>query len=108
MHPVEHLLFFSSILIHWILSAHPIHILFHMQHQALTAVTSHAGFEALLVKDRNALALGNFHHQMHHRYFECNYGNLEVPWDKVFGSFHDGTEQSHEQFVKRRRRLTGG
>ncbi len=108
MHPIEHLLFFSSVLIHWILSAHPIHILFHMQHQALTAVTSHAGFEALLVKDRNALALGNFHHQMHHRYFECNYGNLEVPWDKVFGSFHDGTEQSHEQFVKRRRRLTGG
>ena len=87
MHPIEHILFFSSVLIHWILSAHPIHILFHI---------------------RNALALGNFHHQMHHRYFECNYGNLEVPWDKIFGSFHDGTEQSHEQFVKRRRKLAGG
>ncbi|MFK7857448.1 MAG: sterol desaturase family protein [Granulosicoccus sp.] len=105
MHPVEHLLFFSSVLIHWLLAAHPIHILFHMQHQALTAVTSHAGFEGLLVKDRNALALGNFHHQMHHRYFECNYGNLEVPWDKVFGSFHDGTEQSHEDFLQRRKKL---
>lgn len=106
MHPIEHVLFFSSIVIHWILAAHPIHVLFHMQHQALTAVTSHAGFESLLVKDRNALALGNFHHQMHHRYFECNYGNLEVPWDKVFGSFHDGTELSHEDFLKRRRALS--
>lgn len=105
MHPIEHLLFFSSVLIHWIVSAHPIHILFHMQHQALTASTSHAGFEGLLVKDKNALVLGNFHHQMHHRYFECNYGNLEVPWDKVFGSYHDGTEQSHEEFLERRKKI---
>lgn len=105
MHPLEHLLFFSSVLIHWIVAAHPIHILFHMQHQALTAVTSHAGFEALLVKDRSTVALGNFHHQMHHRYFECNYGNLEVPWDKLFGSFHDGSEESHDQFTRRRRLL---
>ena len=103
MHPIEHLLFFSSILIHWIIAAHPIHILFHMQHQALTAVTSHAGFDALLVKDKNALSLGNFHHQMHHRYFECNYGNLEVPWDKMFGSFHDGTDESHALFVNRKK-----
>ncbi|MGQ7846895.1 sterol desaturase family protein [Granulosicoccus sp. 3-233] len=105
MHPLEHILFFSSILIHWLVAAHPVHILFHMQHQALTAATSHAGFEAMLLRHRKAMALGNFHHQMHHRYFECNYGSLEVPWDKVFGSFHDGTEQSHEQFTQRRRKL---
>lgn len=105
MHPIEHFLFFSAVLIHFVVAAHPIHILFHMQHQALTAATSHAGFEGLLFKDKNALALGNFHHQMHHRYFECNYGNLDVPWDKAFGSFHDGTEESHEQFLARRRRL---
>lgn len=107
MHPVEHLLFFSSILIHWVLAAHPIHILFHMQHQALTAATSHTGFEGMLVKDKNRLALGTFHHQMHHRYFECNYGNLEVPWDKWFGSFHDGTDASHQKFKERRRKMSG-
>ncbi len=107
MHPLEHLIFFSAILIHWVLAAHPIHILFHMQHQALTAVSSHTGFEGMLVKDKNRLALGTFHHQMHHRYFECNYGNLEVPWDKWFGSFHDGTEAAHEQMKARRRRLAG-
>ena len=96
-------MFFSSVLIHFIVPAHPIHILFHMQHQSLTGVTSHTGFEGWLVKDKNRLALGTFHHQMHHRYFECNYGNLEVPWDKVFGSFHDGTEDSHEWFKESRR-----
>ena len=104
MHPIEHLMFFSSILIHWVVAAHPIHILFHLQHQALTAVTSHTGFESLLVKDKKQLALGTFHHQMHHRYFEVNYGNLEMPWDKWFGSFHDGTEEAHKALAERRRR----
>ena len=108
MHPIETVLFFSSILIHWILLSHPIHILFHMQHQALTAATSHTGFEGLIVKDKNRLQLGRFHHQMHHRYFECNYGNLEVPWDKVFGSFHDGTEAAHEKMKERRKKIMSG
>lgn len=103
MHPIEHILFFSSILIHALLAAHPIHILFHMQHQALTAATSHTGFEGLMVKDKNRLALGTFHHQMHHRYFECNYGNLEMPWDKWFGSFHDGTEEAHARMQEQRK-----
>lgn len=107
MHPVEHLLFFSSVAIHWVLASHPIHILFHMQHQALTAATSHTGFENLVIRDKGQLALGTFHHQMHHRYFECNYGNLEVPWDKWFGSFHDGTDASHAKMLERRRRLFG-
>lgn len=107
MHPVEHLLFFSSILVHVVVAAHPLHILFHMQHQALTAATSHTGFESLLVRDRKQLALGTFHHQMHHRYFEVNYGNLEMPWDKWFGTFHDGTPQAHAR-LKGRRQATGG
>ena len=105
MHPIEHLMFFSSVLIHWVLAAHPVLILFHMQHQALTAATSHAGFDALMVKDKRSLELGNFHHQMHHRYFECNYGSLEVPWDKFFGSYHDGSEESHEAFMERRKAM---
>lgn len=107
MHPIEHILFLSSVLIHWIVAAHPIHILFHLQHQALTAATSHTGFDALLVKNKKSIELGNFHHQMHHRYFDCNYGNLEIPWDKVFNSYHDGTELSHSRFLEKRRSRLG-
>ncbi|MEL7428916.1 MAG: sterol desaturase family protein [Pseudomonadota bacterium] len=103
MHPVETLLFFSSVAIHFVIASHPIHILFHMQHQALTAATSHTGFDNLMIRDRESVSLGNFHHQMHHRYFECNYGSREVPWDKVFGSWHDGTAESHEAMKARRR-----
>ena len=105
MHPVEHLIYLGSVLIHFIVAAHPAHILFHLQYYTLTAVTTHSGFEALLVKDKDRLKLGTFHHQMHHRYFECNYGSLEIPWDKLFGSFHDGTAEADERMRERRRRM---
>ncbi len=107
MHPIEHLLFLGSGLIHFIVPAAPVHILYHMQYLSLTAVTTHSGFEGLVVKDKNRLDLGTFHHQMHHRYFECNYGSLEVPWDKFFGSFHDGTVEANEQMRERRKRIMG-
>ena len=103
MHPIEHLLFLGSVLIHWVVAASPVHILYHMQYLTLTAATTHTGFEGLLVKDKSRLALGTFHHQMHHRYFECNYGSLEIPWDKLFGSFHDGTLAANARMQERRR-----
>ena len=105
MHPVEHVIFLGSVLIHFIVAAHPVHILYHLQYYALTAATTHCGFEGMLVKDRNRLRLGTFHHQMHHRYFECNYGSLEIPWDKLFGSFHDGTGAAHGRIAERRKRM---
>ena len=107
MHPVEHIIFLGAVLIHFIVPAHPVHILYHMQYLTLTAATTHCGFEGLVVKDQNRLKLGTFHHQMHHRYFECNYGSLEVPWDVVFGSFHDGTPEANERMQERRRRIMG-
>ncbi len=36
MHPIEHLLYFSVVLIHFIVPSHPIHFLFNSQHTALT------------------------------------------------------------------------
>ena len=52
---------------------------------------THTGYEALLIKDKRQLELGTFYQQLHHRYFECNYGNQEMPWDRWFGTFHDGS-----------------
>ena len=95
MHPVEHLLFLGSALIHWIILSHPIHLLYHMQYFTLTAATTHCGYQSIVKNDQKILSLGTFHHQMHHRYIHCNYGGLEFPFDRFFGSFHDGTSQSH-------------
>ena len=102
MHPLEHVLYFSSILIHLVVPSHPLLMLFHMQLQALNPLASHSGFSDLQVRDRSWLALGEFHHQLHHRHFDCNYGTADVPLDKWFGSFHDGTPEATEDLRTRR------
>jgi lathosterol oxidase len=104
MHPVEHLFYFSSLLIHFVVPTHPMHILFHFYTLSLSAVFGHTGFDALLVKNRRRLAIGHFHHQLHHRYFECNYGSVDMPWDVFFGTFHDGTQEARKRMMKRIRK----
>lgn len=107
MHPIEQMIFLGSVFVHLWVGAHPVHILFHLQYFFLTAMTTHTGFQGLLVRDKNRLNLGTFHHQMHHRYFECNYGSLEIPWDKWMGTFHDGTAEANERMQERRKRIMG-
>ncbi|MGB3317336.1 MAG: sterol desaturase family protein [Albidovulum sp.] len=105
MHPVEHFLYFSSLAIHWIVASHPIHLIFHVIYEGPGAVMSHTGYEDLLVRDKRRLALGTFYHQLHHRYYECNYGNQEMPWDRWFGTFHDGTEAGTKDTRARKKRM---
>ena len=59
----------------------------------------------LLIKDKRRLALGTFYHQLHHRYYECNYGNEEMPWDRWFGTFHDGSELATEKTRARKKAM---
>lgn len=107
MHPVEHFLYFSSLAIHWIVASHPIHLIFHVIYEGPGASMTHTGYEDLLVKDKRRLALGTFYHQLHHRYYECNYGNQEMPWDRWFGTFHDGTEAGTQETRARKKRMYG-
>jgi len=101
MHPVEHVLFFGTVVVHFVLPSSPLHLIFHLMYYALFAVTTHTGFEGLWLQNAKRLHLGTFHHQIHHRYFEVNYGSLDVPWDKLFGSFHDGTEAGKARMKER-------
>ena len=101
MHPVEHVMYFGTVIIHFVLPTHPVHLIFHLMFYALLAVTTHTGFVGLWFRNAKRVHLGMFHHQIHHRYFEVNYGNLDVPWDKLFGSFHDGTPEGKERMRAR-------
>lgn len=92
MHPLEHLIYLSGILIFLILPSHPTHMYFLMFYTVLAAITSHTGFRNLMLTNKLGIRLGSFHHQLHHRYFKCNYGNADIPWDLWFGSFHDGMQ----------------
>lgn len=106
MHPIEHVLYWTGVMIHWIVPSHPMHALFHMQHAAFTPVQGHAGFSAVVLKEGVEVKTGDYFHYLHHKYFECNYGgDGPVVLDKVFGTFHDGTTEAttamNERFLAR-------
>lgn len=103
MHPIEHIIYFSGVLICWIVPSHPIHMLLHLQHAAFTPAQGHVGFEKLTLKGDNGFGAASYFHQLHHRYFECNYGELDFPFDKWFGSFHDGSPESHAAMRNKRK-----
>jgi sterol desaturase/sphingolipid hydroxylase (fatty acid hydroxylase superfamily) len=107
MHPIEHAIYMSSVLIHLVVPSHPIHIFFHFYWVTLAAATSHTGYDGLMIRGKSRFPVGGFHHQLHHRYFECNYGNTEMPWDKWFGTFHDGTPEATRRMRERRGRMHG-
>jgi len=110
MHPVEHLLYFSGVLVHWIVPSHPLHAIFHLQHLTFAAARGHSGFERLVIRDGVAVETSDYFHYLHHKYFECNYGGNLVPLDKVFGTFNDGSDAAEEamnqRFLRRNGRLT--
>lgn len=105
MHPIEHALYFSSVAIHFVVASHPVHMIFHLFVQALNPACSHSGYDGIEIGGKTRFSLGDFFHQLHHRYFECNYGTAEMPWDKWFGSFHDGSPEATAQMQDRRRRM---
>ena len=105
MHPVETAIYFTSVLIHFVVPSHPVHVLFHFYIQGLHPAFSHSGFEGVLIRDKKRLNSGDFFHQLHHRYFECNYGTSEMPWDRIFGSFHDGSEEATQATRQRKRKM---
>ena len=101
MHPLEHLLYFSGVLIYWILPAHPLHVVFQLQITALVPSQGHSGFERIVVGKRITIPASDYFHYLHHKYVECNYGAEKVPIDRWFGSFHDGTKESEEAMRRR-------
>ncbi|MDE0309117.1 MAG: sterol desaturase family protein [Acidiferrobacterales bacterium] len=102
MHPIEHVLFFSSVAIHFVIASHPVHMIFHAYFQGLAPAVSHSGYEALSVGGEKRMKLGDYFHQLHHKHYKCNYGTVEMPWDRWFGSFHDGTEDATRRIRKRK------
>lgn len=107
MHPIEHVLYFSSVVLHLVVPSHPLHVIFHLQFLVLGAVQSHCGYQDILVRGRAVFALGDFFHQLHHRYFTCNYGTDYVQLDRWFGSFHDGTSEATRRLTRHGRGRSG-
>lgn len=106
MHPVEHLLYFSVLLIHWVVPSHPLHFFFNSQHTALTPAAGHTGFHGPLFDGK--LPMGSYFHFLHHRYRECNYGESTIPLDLWFGTFNDGQRMNAGAVDAKKEQGSGG
>ena len=101
MHPVEHMLYFSVVLLHWIIPSHPVHAIFNLAHAALAPAPGHAGFDKIVLADETAIDTHSYEHYLHHKFFECNYADGVIPIDKWFGTFHDGSKEAEERMNRR-------
>ena len=104
MHPIEHVIYFSSVLIFFFVPAHPIHMINLASRLGVAPAQGHTGFDRLVVGEDASMDASYYAHYLHHKYFEVNYADGMVPLDKWFGSFHDGTPEAHEAMKARRRR----
>jgi sterol desaturase/sphingolipid hydroxylase (fatty acid hydroxylase superfamily) len=101
MHPLEHLVYFSSVILHWVVPSHPMHATFNLFHLAMSPVPGHSGFEKVEVGDSTLLDTNCLGHYLHHKYFEVNYADGAIPLDRWFGSFHDGSPEAHARMKER-------
>ena len=101
-HPVEHLLYFSAVLVHWVILSHPFHAMVHLSHLAFSSPTGHTGYDRIGAEGGRGVTIGAYMHYLHHQYFECNYGGDGLPIiDKLMGTYHDGSEEAHERMNQR-------
>lgn len=102
MHPIEHILYFSGILIHWVIPSHPLIAMFHIFHAGIAPTAGHTGYEKMIFKNGKYIQTGDYNHYLHHKYFECNYSGGNVSFlDKLFGTFHNGSEEATQEVMKR-------
>lgn len=94
MHPVEHTLYFTLLMLWWVVPVHPIVILLTGFFQGISPAISHSGFDQIMFKGKARVGAGDWFHELHHQYFNFNYGNIPTPLDKVFGSWHNGSAES--------------
>ncbi len=105
MHPLEHIGLYSDLLIYFLIASHPVHVIFNAMLHTIGGPVSHCGYHRIRLFRGFSLQWGDFYHQLHHRFIDCNYGTPETPWDRKFGSFHDGTEEGDRLINERRRAL---
>lgn len=101
MHPVEHVLYYSAVMIHWVVASHPVHAMFNLVHLTMAPVPGHSGFDKVEVGANAAFDTGCLNHYLHHKYFEVNYSDGAIPFDRWFGSFHDGSPEAHAAMKQR-------
>ena len=101
-HPLEHLLFFSGVFIFWLVPCHPLIPMWFLFWSAFAPHGGHSGYDIVLFKNGKYIRGGDYNHHLHHKYFECNYSGAGTSiLDKIFGAFHDGSNEATIAFRKK-------
>ncbi|WP_439366076.1 sterol desaturase family protein [Bradyrhizobium sp. DASA03005] len=101
MHPFQHIIYFSGVLIFFLLPPSPVHAVFYLVRSALAPAGGHSGFDRIITSDDKCFKNGHYYHYLHHKYFEVNYGSEWIPLDEWFGTSHDGSPGADEAVCKR-------
>ena len=101
MHPVEHALYGSALLVHLVVPSHPLHVLATAASLYLAPIPGHCGFERIRIGGGSVVTNG-YAHYLHHKLFEVNYADGVLPLDRWFGSFHDGSPEADRRLRDRR------
>ncbi|MEY9104547.1 sterol desaturase/sphingolipid hydroxylase (fatty acid hydroxylase superfamily) [Bradyrhizobium yuanmingense] len=103
MHPLEHILYFSAVLIYFLVPSNPLHAVFGLLQIGLGPAIGHLGFDRIVKGDEKYMSTENYFHYLHHKYFEVNYGTGDrlLPMDEWFGTVHDGSPDADEAMYKR-------
>jgi sterol desaturase/sphingolipid hydroxylase (fatty acid hydroxylase superfamily) len=103
MHPAEHLLLFSGVMLLWIVPSTPIHALFLLLVYGLGPALDHQGFARVQITNGVTLNTDHYTHYLHHKYVNVNFGGDSLPIDRWLGTFHDGSDRAHEAMKSRLR-----
>lgn len=104
MHPIEHILYFSGVLIHLIIPSHPFIAIWHLYITALAPAGGHSGFDKIELNKNLLIDNGDYFHYLHHKHFECNYSSGGANFiDKLFGTYYDGNKGSLVDIIKKRK-----
>lgn len=101
MHTFEHIIYFTNVLIHFVVPSHPLHAIYELAYAALSPAKTHNGFHRVVVRGERTFPSDNYFHYLHHKYFEVNYSDRTLPFDEWFGTAHDGSPEADALLFKR-------
>jgi sterol desaturase/sphingolipid hydroxylase (fatty acid hydroxylase superfamily) len=101
MHPVEHLGYLGVALWHLVIPSNPIIALYQLHFAGFGAIPGHIGFDKIEITENAAFDSHAYIHCLHHKHFEVNYGDGLIPFDKWFGTFHDGSREGEARMRAR-------
>lgn len=103
MHPVELLGYLGVALWHLVIPSNPILALYQLHFAGFGAIPGHIGFDKIEVGGEALIDSHAYVHYLHHKNFEVNYGDGLIPFDKWFGTFHDGSPEGEARMQARYR-----